>query len=222
MIYKLKGIVLTFIKFKETSIIVNIYTDLFGLKSYIVSGVRQKKSNKLAVYQPLSLLELVVYNKTQTSINRIKESKIAVPYRSIPFYFDKCTIGLFITEILNKILKESEVENSLFDFIYNSLIAFDHLEKNYSNFHLQFLLKLTHHLGFGVYSIDHLQSKYLENMPTSSVIFLALLNKPYSEYIRISKIQRQHLIEQILAFYQYRFNNLDNLKSLSILKSIYA
>jgi len=44
MIFKTRGIVFRFTKFKETSIIVTIFTEVFGLQSYIVNGVRSKSA----------------------------------------------------------------------------------------------------------------------------------------------------------------------------------
>ena len=40
MIHQTKGIVLRTIKYGETSVVVNIFTELFGIQSYLVNGVR--------------------------------------------------------------------------------------------------------------------------------------------------------------------------------------
>ena len=40
MVHKTKGIVLRTVKYGETSVIVTILTELFGLQSYLVNGVR--------------------------------------------------------------------------------------------------------------------------------------------------------------------------------------
>ena len=83
MVQKTRGIVFRFTKYGETSIIVTIFTEAFGLQSYIVNGVRSKSSkNKIALYQPLTLLELVVYHRDGANIERIKEISCKYPYRS--------------------------------------------------------------------------------------------------------------------------------------------
>ena len=52
MTYKTKGIVLNFIKFKESSIICKIFTESFGLQSYIINGVRSSnKSKNMSLFQ---------------------------------------------------------------------------------------------------------------------------------------------------------------------------
>ena len=40
MTHKTKGIVLRTVKYGETSVIVTILTELFGLQSYLINGVR--------------------------------------------------------------------------------------------------------------------------------------------------------------------------------------
>ena len=57
MLHKTRGIVFSYTEYRETSLIVKIYTELFGIQSYIVNGVR-KKNAKLNVgwFQPLTLV----------------------------------------------------------------------------------------------------------------------------------------------------------------------
>ena len=84
MLHKTRGIVFRFTKYGETSIIVNIFTELFGLQSYIVNGVRSASAkNKIALYQPLTLLDLVVYHRENVNILRIKEVKCLHAYQTI-------------------------------------------------------------------------------------------------------------------------------------------
>ena len=48
MTHKTKGIVLRTVHYGETSVITSVYTELFGLQSYIVKGVRQA-TEKIAI-----------------------------------------------------------------------------------------------------------------------------------------------------------------------------
>ena len=102
MLHKTKGIVFRYTRYGETSIIVNIFTELFGLQSYIVNGVRSKSpKSKMALYQPLMLLDLVVYHKENAGIMRIKEVKSLYPYRTLFSDIYKSAVALFINEVLN-------------------------------------------------------------------------------------------------------------------------
>ena len=60
MIHKTKGIVLRAVKYGETSLVVTIFTELFGLQSYLVNGVRtptKKGTAKANLFQPAAMLE---------------------------------------------------------------------------------------------------------------------------------------------------------------------
>ena len=105
MLYKTQGIVLNYIKYRETSIIVRIYTESFGLASYIINGVRSKKArHKIAFFQPLTLLDMVVYHKRNAKLNRVSELKCKEPLMDLPTNIKKSSIAIFITEILIKSL----------------------------------------------------------------------------------------------------------------------
>src|SRR6185312_8583119 len=76
MLHKTKGIVLRTVKYAETSIIVSIFTEMFGLQSYLVNGVRtnsRKGSSKTGFFQPAAILDLVVYHHEPKNLERIKE-----------------------------------------------------------------------------------------------------------------------------------------------------
>ena len=146
MIQQTKGIVLNSIKYGESSIICRIYTERLGLQSYLINGVR-KKRGKNNYYQPLNILDLEVYNKNKTVINRIKDCKIEYQYKEAPYHIYKSSILLFLAEVISKSLKEEPANKNLFSFIESSLIHFDQEEFD-NTFHLQFMLRLSDFLGF--------------------------------------------------------------------------
>lgn len=227
MLYKTKGIVLGYIKYRETSIIVKIYTELFGLQTYIVNGIRSAKSRqKIALYQPLTQLDLVVYHKHNADINRISEYKCSSQYVSIPFDIRKSTLAIFLTEILNKALKEESEDSELFHFIVDSLFVLDHLDHNFESFHIQFMCKLSSFLGFSILSAEEVFSQvHLHvNHKTLAVVEKQLLD----ELIRVSYQDapitrgaiRRDLLEILIKFYKLHIASFGEIKSLSILAEI--
>src|SRR6185437_6348183 len=135
MLQKTSGIVISQVKYGESSLIVKIYTEAFGLRSYIVNSVRTKSSKtKSAYFRPLSLLDMVVYNKANSSIQRISELKSLYTYSSLPYERNKIVIGLFIAETLGKTLKEEHPDVDLFQFLLSSFITLDKAESEYANF----------------------------------------------------------------------------------------
>ena len=146
MIQQTKGIVLSSIKYAESSIICRIYTESLGLQSYLVNGVRKKKG-KNTYYQPLNILDLEVYHKEKSGLQRIKECKIDYQYQEAPFHIYKSSVLLFLAEVLGKCLKEETANAELFHFLEQSLIRFDQKDFD-SAFHLHFLVGLSDFLGF--------------------------------------------------------------------------
>lgn len=222
MISKTRGIVFRFTKFKETSIIVSIFTEEFGLQSYIVNGVRSKSArNKIALYQPLSLLSLVVYHRERANIERIKEVSCLHPYRTLTSDVKKSTLAIFVNEVLNKTVKEESHAGDIFQFIFDSLIALDTIEARYENFHLIFMLKLAHFLGFGATRLNEIVGGRIADPDTENVLG-QLLDAEYDTPLVISNVQRRMALDLVVKFYQEHMEQLGEIKSLQILRDVFS
>src|SRR5215212_9571811 len=98
MIHKTKGIILRTVKYGETSLVVTMFTELFGLQSYLVNGIRtaSKKGNTKAVlFQPAAILDLVAYHNELKNLQRLKEYKWAFLYQHILSDVKKNAVALF-------------------------------------------------------------------------------------------------------------------------------
>lgn len=227
MLQKTRGIVLNYLKYGESSIIVRIYTEALGLQSYIVNGVRSAKSkNKIALFQPLTLLDLVVYHREQAQLQRIKELKCEEPFSSIPFEFRKSGIAMFMTEVLVKTVKQEEENEPLFKFLHHSIMLLDHLKHNYTNFHLQFLLKLSVYLGFGPGTAEELyeQAHPGGNTPDfgrqEKQLIETLLEEGFENDIKMTGEQRRTILRNILIFYRLHVDHFGELRSLTVLQEV--
>ena len=220
MLHKVKGVVFRFTKYGETSIIVSIFTDQFGLQSYIVNGVRSKSAkSKIALYQPLTLLELVVYHKENANLNRIKEVKCLHPYTHIHNDVTKSAIAMFVGEIMNRSIKEESHAAGLCEFLISSLITLDELENNVHNFHLIFLLKLSRFLGFGVQHVNEVLGGRMTEEAIEKTI-TTILNGGYVTPLSLNNSQRRELLGLLIAFYQEHTAMVGELKSLQVLREI--
>jgi DNA repair protein RecO (recombination protein O) len=151
MTHKTKGIILRSIKYGETSLVVTILTELFGIQSYMVSGVRtsKKSSAKAAMFQPTAILELVVYHNEQKSLQRIKECKWAYLYAHVLSDVVKNCVALYTAELLQKCLKQPEANADLYNFCEDALMQLDNAPKTVTaNFALYFSLHLPYFFGF--------------------------------------------------------------------------
>jgi len=238
MLHTTKGIVFNHFKYSEKSVIVKIYTEKFGLQSYIINAVRNKKSkNKLAYLQVLSLIEINAYHKENKGLQRIKDIKLTCPFQSIPFNIYKGSIAFFIAEVLSKSIKEEEPNKKLFDFLFNSIQILDLLEEHYNNFHLIFLTQLSKHLGF--YPQNNEPGNNYFNLQEGVFVpfrphHKAFIEPPMSELFRrvlgtnfdtisglnINNRQRKLLLTAFLDFYALHLSNFGTLKSKEVLEEV--
>jgi DNA repair protein RecO (recombination protein O) len=221
MIYKTKGIVFRFTRFKETSIIVTIFTELFGVQAYIVNGARSSKSsgNKMALFQPLTLLDLVIYHRENANINRIKEVKCLYPSHSLSTDIKKAALCMFISEIINKAIKEESHAKEIFNFLLNTLLTLDHQVDGYENFHLVFLLKLSRYLGFGAHAVAQITGSGTLAAETED-LFENLMRADYTTSFSITPAQRREILDLLLRFYTEHIETFGEIKSVQVLRDV--
>ncbi len=239
MLHQTKGIVFHSLKYSESSLIVKIYTALFGLQSFLIKGARSQKSKvKPALFQPLTLLELVVYHNERTSLQSIKEVQLSHPFHTIPYNIIKSSIALFMDELLYRTIREEEANSELFGYIWDSSILLDQTEGNVSNFHLLFLLELAVHLGISPQQ-NHSKSNTLFNLRdgifqaeipnhpnyldvASSEILVALLNTPLPGHASLSlnSKDRHFILEALLRYFEFHLPGFTGIKSHHVLHSV--
>lgn len=220
MLHKTRGIVFRFTKYGDSSIIVTIFTELFGIQTYIENGVRSKRGKgKIALFQPLTLLDLVVYYKENASIKRIKEVKCLYQYQTLSSDIRKASLAMFINEILNKAVKDESHAREIFEFLLNALILLDHQETALENFHLIFLIKLSRFLGFGAHQSEEILGVRMLDREEEEIL-KTLLTADFTESVSMTNIQRRNLLEAILRFYTIHIESLGEIKSIRILKEI--
>lgn len=227
MLKKTSGIVLNSIKFKETSLIVKIFTRELGLKSYLINGVRtQSKSSKMALYQPLTCLDMVVYDKANVGLNRISEARLLHNNQLISFEFSRTGIALFVTEVIAKSIYENYQNENLFDFLENSVLELDHPKAKLDLFPLAFLTELAGYLGFAPERaqgyLDESRSQPFTPQELNEARFFLeeLMVKAYSCDQHINLKLRRKLLDHLLDFYSEHLENPGVWKSMTILRQV--
>ena len=144
-----KGIVLRTMKYRETSLICDIFTRELGMRSYLVQGVRKKKSRVGAgFFQPMQVLDLVVYENPSSSLNKIKEVNASSLFLELQSNIPKSAVGLFLAELARKSVKESSPNEDLFDFLESNLEYLEQTKDALQLLPLWLGMKMTHYLGF--------------------------------------------------------------------------
>ncbi|WP_436514714.1 DNA repair protein RecO [Ekhidna sp. To15] len=223
MIVKSKGIVLSYMKYGDTSIIARIFTEEGGYGSYIVNSIRSQKSKKsIGYFQPFTILEMVLYVKETRDLQRISEFKSHYPLHHIHRDLVKSSITLFLTEVFSKLLQSEQSPNQeLYFFAEESIKSFDQLDSGVGNFHLQFLLKIGPFLGYAIDDIDTLFSSTDKLSPSNEnhEILDTLMKEPYGSDIKMTRDSRNVMLDSILDYYQHHAH-ISKPKSLEVLRSI--
>lgn len=237
MLVKTKAIVLSSLKYQEKSLIVKCFTLSDGLKSYFVaSAYSGKKSNqKIAYFQPLTILEIEANHKNKGTLEHFKDIKLATAFQTINTDVIKSTIVIFLSEMLYHSIQEEEKNEDLFTFLETALTWLDTHEET-SNFHLILLLEITKFLGFYPDTSD-LDAKFfsmdegvftifqgincLSEHDTSLLKKLVSLKFDSNQKI-FNGIERQLLLNILLNYYSIHLDGFKKPKSLEVLKEVFA
>ena len=246
-VHSTKGIVLRVTKYGETSLIVAIFTELFGMQSYIINGVRtsgKKDSGKANMFQPAAILDLVVYHNELKQLNRIKESKWSVLYQHIFSDVPKNTVALFMIELLTRCLKQPETNPDLFHFTEDALLSLDKSNRSVmANMPLFFALHLPEFFGFrphykfqgkseaGGLIFDLKEGEFTNKNPghphfidgKSAEItkeLLMVMQPSELEEIKLNQEIRRRLLFAFEDYYSLHIQDFGKLKTLPVLKEL--
>jgi len=235
-----RGIVFHTIKYSDNSLIVKIYTELFGLQSYLVRGVHAKKTKvKSNLFQPMTLLDLVVTNREKNNLQSIKEIQNSPVFISIPYDIGKSSIALFLNEVLIKTIREEEPNPQLFEYLFNSIQILDNTTGRINNFHVYVLVQLSRFLGFYPQENFTAQTPYfdlIEGRFRSSVTGLSIMDKELSEilfclmnvdftnleFLQIAKTNRNLLLEYIIQYYKLHIPSISSIQAHHVLEEVLA
>jgi DNA repair protein RecO (recombination protein O) len=244
MVHKTKGIVLRTVKYGETSVIVSIYTELFGLQSFLVNGVRassKKGPGRANLFQPAAILELVVYHNELKNLQRLKEFRWGFLYQQLFFDVHKNAVALFMIELLQKCLKQPEPNEALFYFIEDALLHLDKANQaETGNYPLFFALQLAAFLGFriqddysSINNILDLQEgcfvsdrpghiHFLEDGYSFATSQLLKVQQPHElPEIKLNQEMRRNLLHAYESFYALHVAEFGSLKTLPVLQELF-
>ncbi len=242
MLQNVKGIVLRVVKYGETSVICSVFTEEHGLQSYIMQGVRSAKarSNKAGLFQPGTLLDLVVYNKPQQNLQRIKEVQPAYIYQTLQEDVVKNCVTLFSVEFLLRLLPEHAPMPELFALSYEHFTRLDVCTTAaVANYPLLFVIRCGRLLGYDILGSYDADTPYLnlaegaytahppvvspfvtdEEARTMSSLLAHTENESQPTPAMTAKT-RYHLLEWYIAFLGYHARHLGNIKSLEVLQAV--
>ncbi|XLS28940.1 DNA repair protein RecO [Flavobacteriaceae bacterium M23B6Z8] len=237
MIVATRAIVISALKYGDSSLIVKCLTASAGMRSYLLKGVRNSRKGKLkaAYFQPLTQLEIVANHKDKGTLETIREAKISYPYQSLHTDIRKNAMAFFLAEVLSVSIYEEEDTKMMFHFVEAALQWLD-LHDEVSNFHIAFLIMLTRYLGF--YPDDtyqdlpffDLEQGAFTNIPTSTVIsdenlvaFKSFLGIIFDDIplIKLTRTGRADLLKILITYFELHLQGFKKPKSIVVLNEVF-
>lgn len=240
MFHKTQGIVLSTTKYNDKFSIAQVFTSDFGRTAYLlpISKSKKRKINS-ALFFPLSVIDMEVEHFPSRQIHRLKDVQRQFPLYSINVTAIKLSIAFFLSELLTKILQETNDNQVIFSYIKESIITLEEKEKGLANFHLAFMFNLAQFLGIAPnldnYSkssfFDLMNGEYLYGKP----IHNHYLNLQQSSFLnvfkridynnlhlfKLSQGDRNIIINYMLDYYRMHVYDFPEIKSLEVLRELY-
>lgn len=241
MLHKTQGIVLRIIRYGETSLIAHVFTELFGIQSYLVNGVRTSKkgSSRAPLLQPANILDLVVYYREGGHLQRISDFRFAYLYRHLHTDIVKNAVALYVVELLDKTLRQPEAHADLFHFAAEALRWMDTSQAGTANLPLFFTLRLSEFLGFRFYRhhgpgtpfLDLREGSFVAEAPAHGQFLEGAPAKLTDELsclrdfgalagVRTDKQMRQRLLAAYQDYYRLHLPDFPGLRSPAILAEV--
>lgn len=240
MIEKTRAIVLHSIKYGESQLIVDFFTESHGRLSFLTRLPKSGRGKvKRQYFQPLMLLNIEFDYRPQKNLQHLSDAGLSVPLSGIPLSPVKISLSLFLAEFLCYATRSEQRNQALFEFLYHSVLWLDGASGAIANFHVVFLIRLSLFLGFapnveiedGGKYFDLKEGCYVDKVPLhthylsalDSTRLLGLLRLRYQtmNLYPMSRSERNHCVEVIVDYYRLHVPGFPEMKSLSILKDLF-
>ncbi|MBB4037308.1 DNA repair protein RecO (recombination protein O) [Dysgonomonas hofstadii] len=240
MLYKTKGLVLNTINYNDKYVLVQVFTESFGRVTYMVSKAKGRNSKApRSLFSPLAVLDLEVEHQASRDIQRVREARSEFYLYDISADLSKTSMAFFLSEFLSRVLRDTNDSQLLFSFLEQSVQILEMTDKSIANYHLIFMLKLSHFLGFypnleeyrendlfdminGEFvSFQPLHRHFLNRYDSKALSMLARISYENMHKFAFSRHDRLNIINRMLEYYRLHLYDFPALKSLDILHELF-
>ena len=241
MMHQSRGVVLHTIKYNDNTLISHVLTEREGCVSFLVKISHSKRAAvKYTLFQPLALLDLEWDQRTPDEMCKPTSAQVALPLQTVPFDPYKSAMAMFLAEFLRYALRAEPASSTLFEYVFRSVEWLDTSRKDFANFHIVFLLRLTQFLGFfpdvhqaapGSYfdlqgctftAVRPSHSQFLQPEDAARLPVLLRMRYENMRVFKFSGAERNRFLTVINDFYRLHIPNFPELKSLSVLRELFS
>ncbi|WP_029903873.1 DNA repair protein RecO [Prevotella sp. 10(H)] len=240
MLHKTRGLVLNTINYNDKYVLAQIFTESFGKVTYMVSKAKGKNTKApKSLFSPLAILDLEVEHQASRDIQRIREARADIYLYGISGDLGKTSMAFFLSEFLTRVLRDTNDSKLLFGFLEQSVQILEMTDESISNYHLVFMLKLSHFLGFypnleeylpnslfdminGEFVLyQPLHKHFLNRAESKSLSVLARISYENMHHFVFSRQDRINIINRMLEYYRLHLYDFPALKSLDVLHELF-
>lgn len=145
-LFKVKGIVIKEVQYKENDKIITIMTDKLGKISCMAKGAKKNNSPLLSSSQFLVYSEFMLYKGT--NFYHINSAEMIESFYDLRVDYDKLERAFEVAKLLNKLAYEEEDETGILSLFLNTLYIIANKDKPFDLVRNIFLLKLLCLLGY--------------------------------------------------------------------------
>lgn len=219
--------------------ILTAYSRESGAMGFVVPiGSGNAARRRKALLMPLSPLEVIASVKAGRDLATFREPRALMPLHIVSADPIRMSLVMFLSEVLQAILRNSDGDATTFDFIVDAMARLNDPTTPTANFHLTFLTHLAEISGIAPDVSEYrpgmvfdmldgcfrqsaaLHGKSLGTIESAAVAHLLRINWDNMIHYKYTREQRATLLDGILEYYTLHLANLSNLKSPSILREL--
>ena len=154
MITSTEAVILTSMRYGDTSKIVTAYTRQYGRLSVIAKGAAAAKSKFGAALEPLCHCQLVLYKKDSRDLHLLSQADSICSFRGIQEHPGKLMLGFAVVEFVHAAVHGEEAHEQLFTLLGDALTRLERAERNPPGVLIRFLLDFSEAMGFAI-DLEH-------------------------------------------------------------------
>ncbi len=206
----------------------------------IPAGAGREALRRRALLMPLALVECVADIRPGREVMIMHEPRAEEPLTSLRTNPVKSSLVMFIAEVLGVVLRDGPPDELSYAYIHNAVTLLDRLPTgSVANFHLMFLYGLGRFLGIepdvsgyrqgmvfdmldGRFRLSApMHRHYLDPVQSGAVVALSRMNPANMHLFKMSRHERNQLLDGILQYYSLHYTGLQSLRSLDVLRELF-
>lgn len=238
---KMEFVALRTVRHNDRHSILSAYSLESGRVAFaIAAGAGREAVRRRALLMPLGIVECVADVMPGREVNVMHEPRALVPLTGLRCNPLKSSVAMFLAEVLGIVLRDGPPDRMLYNYIRRSIEVLDLLPPDRTaNFHICFLWGLGRFIGIEPYVGDYrpgmvfdmvdgcfrtsapLHRHYLD--PGQSTFVASLARMTYSNMwmFRMSRNERNELLDGILRYYSLHNTGLKSMRSLDVLRELF-